>query len=63
MYFSVCQAPSQNYGLVCAVYLRGLFQLVDVLVHVAYWYVFVIRPFTFESRIHKVAVEPPKAIK
>ena len=60
-YFSVCQAPSQNYGLVCAVYLRGLFQLLEVFVHIVYWNIFVIRPFTFESRIRKVAVEPPKS--
>ena len=60
MYFHVSQAPSGYYGFVCAVCFQGLLQQLDVPHTIL---VVVIRPYTFENRIHKVAVELPNTIE
>ena len=63
MYFHVSQAPSGYYGFVCAVCFQGLLQQLESFLYSHTVLVVVIRPYTFESRIHKVAVELPNTIE
>ena len=58
MYFRVSEVPLRYYGLVCAVCFQDLLQQLESLyAHTVL--VVIIGPYTFESRIHKVAVELP----
>ena len=63
MYFRVSQAPSQYHGLVCAVCFQDLLQQLEVMLYTHTVLVVVVGPYTFESRIHKVAVELPNIIE
>ena len=62
MYFRVSEAPSGYYGLGCAVCFQDILQQLEVtLIHTVL--VVVVRPYTFESRFHKVTVELPNIIE
>ena len=57
------QAPSRYYGLVCALCFQDLLQQLKVLLIYTYCTSSHRRPYTFESRIHKVAVELPNIVE
>ena len=63
MYFRVSQAPSQYYGSVCAVCFQDLLQQLRSGLYTHTVLVVVIGPYTFESKIHKVAEERPNIVE
>jgi len=61
--FLVSQAPSRYYGLVCAVCFQDLLQQLEPVIYTHTALVVIVGLYTFESRIHKVAVELPNIIE
>jgi len=55
--------PSRYYGLVCTLCFQDLLRQLEILIYIRTVLVVIVGPYTFESRIHKVAVELPNIVE